>query len=287
MEDQERIFQPFVRAGKQMSEHGTGLGLAIVKQFVELMGGTICLESYPGKGSRFRVELPVEVESEATAPRDHRRRVVSIAPGQPHYRVLIVEDQFENRLLLRRLLERVGFSVRATGDGEEGIETFKSWRPHFIWMDRGLRGMDGLETVRRIRKLNGGREVKIAAVTGSMLAGQRNEMLEAGLDDFLGKPYRLEEIFDCMARHLGVRYVREENAARQPGRAKPVLRPEAWAAIPEELRKEMADAVIALDAERIKGIIRRISEVDPELGGALEVHAGRLAYTPILKALRF
>ena len=207
--------------------------------------------------------------------------------ASPHYRVLIVEDQFENRLLLRRLLERVGFSVRATGDGEEGIETFKSWRPHFIWMDRGLRGMDGLETVRRIRKLNGGREVKIAAVTGSMLAGQRNEMLEAGLDDFLGKPYRLEEIFDCMARHLGVRYVREENAARQPGRAKPVLRPEAWAAIPEELRKEMADAVIALDAERIKGIIRRISEVDPELGGALEVHAGRLAYTPILKALRF
>ncbi len=287
--DQGRVFEPFVRVGDPGFQDGTGLGLAIVRQYVELMGGTIRLESEPGRGSRFRMELPVErvPESEATAPLDYRPRVVRIAFGQREYRVLIVEDQFENRLLLRRLLERVGFSVRATGDGQEGIEIFKSWRPHFIWMDRGLHGMDGLETVRRIRRLGGGREVKIVAVTASVLAGERDEMLASGLDDFLGKPYRLEEIFDCMARHMGVRYDREENGARQSGHAKPILRPEAWAAIPEGLRKEMADAVIALDSKRISGLIRRISELDPALGGVLEVHASRLAYTPILNALRW
>ncbi len=128
--------------------------------------------------------------------------------------------------------------------------------------------------------------MKIAAVTASVLPGQRNEMLEAGLDDFIRKPYRPAEIFDCMARHLGVRYVREEVASRPAAQAEPVLRPEALAALPEQMREELANALIALDAERIRGLIRGISEVDPALGGLLEQFAGRLAYTAILRALR-
>ncbi len=203
-EDQARIFEPFVRAGVQGAHAGTGLGLAIVRQYVELMGGTIHLDSEPGTGSRFRVELPVARASEEDVPGDHRGRVIGIAPGQPEYRVLVVEDHLENRQLLQRLLMRVGFQVRGTEDGAAGIETFRSWRPHFIWMDRGLAGIDGLETVRRIREMGGGRGVKIAAVTASVLTGQREEMLASGLDDFLAKPYRLEEIFDCMARHLDI-----------------------------------------------------------------------------------
>jgi CheY-like chemotaxis protein len=127
--------------------------------------------------------------------------------------------------------------------------------------------------------------VKIAAVTASVLAGQREEMLASGLDDFLGKPYRLAEIFDCMARHLGVRYVRAESASRPDEQALD-LRPEALAAIPQTLREELLDGLIALDAERITRLIRRISEVDPVLGGDLAVLAGRFAYTPILHALR-
>ncbi len=286
--DHERIFEPFVRAGRMGSQDGTGLGLAIVRTYVELMGGTIRLQSVPGFGSRFYVELPVEpeAETEAAAPTDNRARVVGIEPGQPEYRVLIVEDQFENRLLLRRLLEGVGFRVRLAESGEEGIRIFETWRPQFIWMDRGLRGIDGIETVRRIREMDGGREVKIAAVTASALAGERDEMLASGLDDFLSKPYRLGEIFDCMARHLDVRYVRAQDAPQRPVLATPVLRPDALATLPEELRKELADAVIALDGERITGLIRRISEADLALGETLAVLAGRFAYTPILKALR-
>ncbi len=284
-EDHARIFEPFVRAGSLASHDGTGLGLAIVRKYLELMGGTIRLESMPGKGSRFHLALPVEVESEAKAPGDNRARVVGIAPGQPEFRVLIVEDQFENRLLLRRLLEGAGFRVQVAENGEAGIEIFKSWRPHFIWMDRGLPGIDGMEAVRRIRKLDGGREVKIAAVTASTLAGERDEMLASGLNDFLSKPYRLAEIFDCMARHLGVRYIRAKDAPRPAAPATPVLRPEALAALPEEVRKELADALIALDVMRIAGLIRGISELDPALGGVLAILAGKFAYTPILKAL--
>jgi CheY-like chemotaxis protein len=286
-EEQAHIFEPFVRAVKPGTQEGSGLGLAIVRQYVELMGGTIGLESKLDHGSRFCVKLLVEreAESEAAMPLDSRPRVVGIEPGQPEYRVLIVEDQFENRLLLRRLPERVGFEVRVAEDGAEGIEIFEAWRPHFIWMDRRMSGIDGLETVRRIRELDGGREVKIAAVSASVSTGERDEMLVSGLDDFLAKPYRLEEIFDCMARHLGVRDVRAENASGPGARAKAELRPGALATIPEELREELADTLITLNAERINETIRRISEVDPELGGVLAVLAGRHAYTPIFKAL--
>jgi signal transduction histidine kinase/DNA-binding response OmpR family regulator len=286
-EDQARIFEPFVQVGGQGARKGTGLGLAIVRQFVELMGGTIRLESTPGQGSRFRVELPVEreAESETAAPRDNRPRVVGIEPGQPEYRILVIEDVFESRLLLQRLLEKTGFSVRVAHDGAEGVEMFRSWRPHFIWMDRHMPGMDGLEAVRRIRELDGGREAKIAAVTASVFASQRNEILAAGMDDFVRKPFRLAEIFDCMERHLGVRYVREAGTPPPAGRAA-VLRPEALAALPEELRRELEDTLMALDAGRIAALIRRIAEVDPALGGILALLADRLAYTPILKALQ-
>jgi signal transduction histidine kinase/ligand-binding sensor domain-containing protein/DNA-binding NarL/FixJ family response regulator len=287
-EDQARVFEPFVRVGRQAAQDGTGLGLAIVRQYVELLGGTIHLESMPGLGSQFRVQLPVQRDAarEAMAPADTRARVVGIESSNREYRVLIVEDQLENQLLLRRLLEGVGFSVRVAEDGASAIALFEAWRPHFIWMDRGLRGMDGLETTRRIRKLHGGGEVKIAAVTASVLAGQREEMLAAGMDDFLTKPYRLTEIFDCMTRLLGVRYVRAQTVPRQVTQARADLRPEAVAALPEELREDLVKALTTLDRGRIAAVIRRVEEADPELGGVLAILAGRLTYTPILKALR-
>jgi CheY-like chemotaxis protein len=188
--------------------------------------------------------------------------------------------------LLQRLLADAGFPVRVAEDGEAGVAIFQSWRPHFIWMDRRMPGVDGLEAVRRIRELDGGRAVKIAAVTASVLAGQRNEMHAAGMDDFLRKPYRPAEIFDCMARHLGVRYVYAEDVPPPEVQATTALRPEALAALPEETREELANALRELDAVRIAGLIRGISEVDPALGAALAQFANRLAYTPILRALR-
>jgi signal transduction histidine kinase/ligand-binding sensor domain-containing protein/DNA-binding response OmpR family regulator len=286
-EDQMRVFEPFVQLAGRQSQKGTGLGLTIVRQYVELMGGTIGLESAPGLGARFCVEVPVELaaESEASASSDDPAQVISIEPGQPEYRILIVEDEFENRLLLLRLLENAGFQVRVAEDGASAIGMFESWQPHFIWMDRRLSGMDGLEAARRIRKLVGGQETRIAAVTASVFVGERNEMLEAGFDDFVRKPYRPAEIFDCMARHLDVRYIRAEAASLGREQGAP-LRPEVFAELPEALREQFTNAVIALDRERIAHLVHEISVVDPALGAVLARFAERLAFTPILKALQ-
>jgi signal transduction histidine kinase/ligand-binding sensor domain-containing protein/CheY-like chemotaxis protein len=287
LEDQARIFDPFVQAGKASAAKGTGLGLGITRQFVQMMGGTISVRSTPGEGSLFRVELPVEQaeESEVAAAREDRGQVVGLVPGQPEYRILIVEDKKENWLLLQRLLQDAGLQVQVAEDGAQGIEMFRAWQPHLIWMDLRLPGMGGVEAAREIRTLDGGHQVKIVALTASAFVQQREEVLAAGLDDLVRKPYRREEIFDCMARHLGVSYLYKE--ALRESQADPVaaLRREALAKLPEQLRKELADAVVRLDAGPIGEVIDRVSEQDAQLGEVLARCAKRFAYTEILRAL--
>ena len=117
-----------------------------------------------------------------------------------------MEDRAEDRSILQRILEEAGFRVRAAETGESGVELSKTWKPHFIWMDRRLPAMDGLEATKCVRAMDGGSDVKIVGMSASVFASEREEMLAAGLDDFVRKPYLQREIFDCMAKHLGVCY---------------------------------------------------------------------------------
>jgi anti-sigma regulatory factor (Ser/Thr protein kinase) len=112
--DQARIFEAFVQIGKAVAHKGTGLGLTITRQFVELMGGTIHVESTPGEGSRFRVELSLEPAraSEIRTPRAGGERVIGLEAGEPEYRILVVDDERENRSVMERLLQNAGFQVR-------------------------------------------------------------------------------------------------------------------------------------------------------------------------------
>jgi CheY-like chemotaxis protein len=285
-EDQDRIFDVFVQAGHPSYQKGTGLGLSITRQFIQLMGGKITLRSEPGKGSKFRVEVPVEQAEEsdvAAASPDHGQ--VELAPGQPEYRLLIVEDRKENWQLLQRILGNAGFELRVAGDGAMGVELYESWRPHLIWMDLQLPVMNGVEAAAKIRAMEGGRKVKIVALTASAFEQEREEVLAAGLDDFLRKPFRREEIFDCLARHLGVRY------ADRQARAVPLASPRSatqldLTILPEDLRKELAAAVVTLDGELIRESIAKAAKYDALIGEALALVAKRSSYSEILKALR-
>jgi signal transduction histidine kinase/CheY-like chemotaxis protein len=286
-EDQARIFNPFVQGSTSTRKKGTGLGLSITRHFVHLLDGTIHVESAPGHGSRFHVEVPAERAeiSEVMADPAKAQRVVGLERGQPEYRIMVVEDRSENWFLLQRLLQTAGFQVRVAEDGAQAVTNFQTWRPHFIWMDLRLPIMGGLEAAKHIRELDGGREVKIVAVTASAFAEQREQVLAAGLDDFLRKPYRPKEIFDCMAQHLGVRYVYCADPQVAVGEAAPWVPLEDLAAMPEELRIQLANAVTLLDVKRIEELIRQVSKQNSALGWVLATLAERFEYSPIVEAL--
>lgn len=289
-EDRQRIFEPFVQLGDHRDSKGTGLGLSITRQFVQLMGGRIELQSTPGKGSLFRVDLPLNEARNAAdsvlAKQAEKGDVLGLAPGQPAYRILIVEDQLENQLLLRKLMESVGFLVRVAEDGKQGVALFQSWRPHLIWMDRHMPGMDGIEATQRIRALPGGKSVKIVAVTASAFMEQRDEMLDAGMDDFVRKPYRFNEIYECLAKQLNVQYT---YAGAPDGEEKPsgaALSTEMLMVLPPELRKQLCEALETLETERINAVIQQVANYDPGLQRMLEQLADNFDYPAILKALR-
>jgi CheY-like chemotaxis protein len=168
-------------------------------------------------------------------------------------------------------------------DGEQSVDLFASWRPHFIWMDLRLPGISGAEAAQRIRGREGGRDIKIVALTASVFSTQRDEVLAAGLDGFLRKPYRAEEIFDCMGRLLGVRYVYGEDLPRPA--VSPSLSPDSLAALPQDVREELAAALVRLEPGPIAAAIGRVSDRDAVLGSALACYADQLAYTAILTAL--
>ncbi|MDO8207244.1 MAG: PAS domain S-box protein [Gallionella sp.] len=283
--DQQKIFEPFVQLGQTTTQQGTGLGLTITRQFVQLMGGTISVESTQGKGSTFRVELPAEkvAASDVVKPENVvRGDITGLVPGQPEYRILIVEDQLENQLLLSKLMKSVGFLVKLADNGLLALELFNSWRPHLIWMDRRMPVMDGVEATRRIRELPGGTDVKIVAVTASAFAEQRVEMLDAGMDDFVRKPYRFNEIYECLTRQLGVQYTYSDAPAAEE---EVVLTAKMLAVLPPELRLELRDALVSLVGERISAVIGQVASHDSKLHKTLLHLAENFDYPAILKAL--
>ena len=288
-EEQEKIFDAFVQAGSPSKQKGTGLGLAITRQFVMLMGGTITLTSTLGKGSAFHVEVPFQPVRPEDLPADAPKRgeVVALAPGQPEFRILVVDDQFENRLLLTQLLERVGgFAIKQAENGSDAVEQFQNWHPQFIWMDQRMPVMSGVEATQRIRALPGGDAVKIAAVTASSFKQDDDALMNAGFDDIVHKPYRPEQIFDCMANLLGAVFVRATpiiaEAAKQAANDCSL---QTLSELPATLRQSLADALIGLDEARISAIVTEIGQASPGLAAALEALVERYNYEPILDTL--
>jgi CheY-like chemotaxis protein len=239
-------------------------------------------------GTTFRVEVPVKQAgaSEIAAADTGETRLARLEPGQPECRVLIVDDQPENRQLLHHLLQHAGFQVRVAENGLECVEAFQSWRPQFIWMDWRMPVMDGLEATRRIRTLEGGRDVKIVALSASVLKEEREKVLAAGADDFVPKPMKFDKIYDCMTKQLGVRFVFDETPAMEAPESLADPDREALAALPVSLRTGLAEAVVSLDAARIGAAILSVAEVNPALGSALGHLAGQFRYTAILQAMQ-
>ena len=200
------IFDPFAQAEDSTTRRfgGTGLGLTIVARLAELMHGSIKVSSTPGQGTRFDVELTL-----ATASKQADRTVtLDQTEAQRRLfgkRVLLVEDTPVNQKIAEKLLTRYGCEVTTANNGIEALEAATRQSFDVILMDMQMPEMDGLEATRRLRIMNVQGKVAclpIIALTANAMAEDREECLAAGMDDFIAKPFRADNVISALLRHV-------------------------------------------------------------------------------------
>ena len=270
--EMESLFEPFVQTETgRKSQQGTGLGLPISRKFVQLMGGDIEVNSVLGRGTSFKFDLQVKLANAAqiqTQKQTHR--VKSLEPGQPEYRILVVDDRPANRLLLTKLLTPIGFQVREAENGLDAIAIWESWEPHLIWMDMRMPVMNGYEATRRIKSHVKGQATAILALTASTFESERAIVLSAGCDDFVRKPFQEDVLFEKMAQYLGVRYIYEHKDNFEAKTTKAfILEPSSLQTMPNEWVEKLHLAAAQLDAETIATLVAQIPAENHPLAQAL------------------
>ncbi|MDD5395042.1 MAG: ATP-binding protein [Thiothrix sp.] len=204
-EKQAAIFQPFQQADGSITRRygGTGLGLTISSRLIEMMGGTLRLESDPGKGSIFYFNVPFKQAATATISTPSETKPHQpLQAARPLY-VLLAEDNAVNRMLAVRLLNRAGHTVSVAENGQEALDSWVAKRPDAILMDMQMPTMDGLEATTLIRqqeKASGLPHTPIIALTANAMPSDQQRCLAAGMDDFLSKPFNVQDLLDVLER---------------------------------------------------------------------------------------
>ncbi len=206
------IFAAFAQTKTGAAAGGTGLGLAICDRLITRMGGVLNVESALGQGSCFWFELPLVQGRQAARaePEDLESTLPSfdarLAPGQ-ELTAMVVDDTTANRHIVASLLESAGVRVITAANGLEAIERAHAHRPHIIFMDLKMSGLDGLEATQRLTRDPATSAIPIVAVTASALGNSRQRAREAGCVDYLAKPVRAQQLFGMLQTHLGARFV--------------------------------------------------------------------------------
>ncbi|MEP0913819.1 PAS domain S-box protein [Leptolyngbya sp. GB1-A1] len=260
----ETIFSAFVQtqAGKN-SPGGTGLGLTISRQFVQLMGGDITVQSTLGQGSTFAFTLPIHLVQSADASMTASNcQVIGLAPNQPTYRILVVDDQPENRKFLVKLLTQIGLEVREAANGQEAVSQWQHWQPHLIYMDIRMPLLNGYEATQQIRATSDGQFPIIIALTAQASRSDRTLALASGCNDYLSKPFQEEVLFGKMAEHLGLKYLciaEQTNASDQSlDHAVMVLQPSDLSGMPSHWIAALRQAAQLCNDSSVEDLIEQI-----------------------------
>jgi PAS domain S-box-containing protein len=287
----DKLFHQFeqTESGRKI-ESGTGLGLALSRQYARLMGGDITVKSELGSGSVFRVEILCELAEEKTENgKIDGRRVTGLKSKGENPRILIVDDQINNRGWLRGILSSIGFGLREATNGREAVDLWKEWKPDLILMDRRMPVLNGDDATRAIRASAGGTDVIIIALAASAFDEDGKWALGAGMNDFLSKPLRIEELFEKIKNYLPVEYIYDESgnpeSSQLERRKKVDIVPGALARLSDEIMDSLRQATLDGDIEKLKELIREIANTDMILAEGLLALANSYAYDKILEML--
>ncbi|MEA5519892.1 PAS domain S-box protein [Limnoraphis robusta] len=305
-EELNTIFDAFVQAqaGKR-SVSGTGLGLTISRKLLELMGGEITVKSKIEQGSTFSFSLPVRLtDGVDLTPEQSDRLVIGLVPGQPHHRILVVDDRSENRLLMVRLLSKLGLEVREASNGQEAVQLWKEWLPDLTWMDIRMPVLDGYEATKQIRAMEQGKTSIIIALTAQASQSDRTLALAAGCNDYISKPFREQTLFLKMAEYLGLEFLYQEqetallaegkafsnNSAlnRQPETRSPKsdFYPQLLASLPQAWLMKLEDAAICGNDMAIAELVDELSPEFAQLGTRLTELANQYQFEQIVNLIQ-
>lgn len=231
-EDLDKIFEDFrqVDSWRNRSVEGTGLGLAIVKHLIELMGGSIHVDSTYGKGTVVTVTIPQKIVDRRTIEEmpdvSHTETEILETFSAPDVKVLVVDDNAVNRKVARGFLKNYDFNLTEAGSGTEAIELVRSHRYDMIFMDHMMPVMDGIEAVDIIRNECGenGISPTIIALTANVMEGMRERFLDCGFQDFIAKPLDRKELNQLLLRWVS----EEKRTTRDRGEERTSLDPDAF-----------------------------------------------------------
>jgi CheY-like chemotaxis protein/anti-sigma regulatory factor (Ser/Thr protein kinase) len=263
----EKIFEPFARgstAGQSVGgASGAGLGLTIAKMLTDLMGGEMRVDSTPGQGSVFRIRLFLpEVHLAAgsfpdTKVRDARRRPRGYEG--PRKKLLVVDNEEPDRELLVHLLEPMGFELRTAASGHDCLDLLAAgYRPDVIFMDLAMAGIDGWETLRRVRK-SGHAGIQLAIVSANAFDKGLDNDVGIRPEDFILKPVRHTELLDWLERNLGLRWRYEAPLASTSPEVAAMPAPRV---LPDA--RQLASLLEVVHLGFYRGILNKLAEIETQ-----------------------
>lgn len=263
--DQQRIFEPFVQLdGNDSASSGAGLGLTICRQYLRLMGSELLVDSRPGAGTAFAFSLPLLAAAVPAVTSRLRHAHPVLADADRGRRILIAEDTPEARLLLRCLLEPMGFAVSEAGNGAEALAQQHSEPAELILMDWRMPQMDGIEATRRLRAA-GGVQPKIVMLSANAFEENRQTALAAGADDYLRKPLDSDELYDALEQHLQLRFLPADGSHPEHHAPPEVLGDDDLAALPSALHQPLQNAVKELNQSKMLELLNQLADSNPAL----------------------
>ena len=253
-EDLERIFEPFVR-GSTAHAGGSGVGLTIARMLTDLMGGEMNVSSVLGAGSSFRVRLFLpEVHAPQEAPELPRASRVGYVGIRR--RILVVDNEKDDRDMLQSVLDALGFQVEQAASGYECLQMIAHFAPHVVFMDLAMPGIDGWETLRRIRRLKLS-DARIAILSANAFDKNLDNDAGMGAEDFIVKPLRVDELLDWIGRKLQLQWVNAE----APAIAAPSATHHPQPLLPPG-REDLSALDELLGLGYVRGILNKLAEIE-------------------------
>ncbi|CBL43663.1 predicted histidine kinase [gamma proteobacterium HdN1] len=286
-EDYDKVFSLYqqTESGQRLGK-GTGLGLAISREFARRMGGDLVFESEIEKGTTFYLRIPFRAGQQVASEIGAAPHPVALEAGQTQRRILIVDDNENNRELLHKILLPFDFCLNEASNGQSAVQICQDWHPDLILMDIRMPEMDGHQAIREIRKIHSRDQLPIIVLTAGTLAGDVEKSTQEGANDYLSKPFKADDVLSRIGKQLNLRYI----YANHPWRGSRHVPPDdkaslrnAFAQLPESLQQLLRKDI---ELGHATGLLQHLETVDhaaPELVAALRALAQDFDYPQLLE----